>query len=148
MQKACGIKSMSNVRASKNYALLKLVFFRMLPVQVLIIAMGSINSTVDGIFAGQYVGTGAIAVIGLFSTMARILEATGAVLIGGSAVLCGTSLGQGDRSATRGVISLSLTLAFLAGVILTAANSIAAGPMATLMGAATPELKSALISYE
>ena len=120
----------------------------MLPVQILIIAMGSINATVDGIFAGQYIGTGAIGAIGLFNTMERILEATGAVLIGGSAVLCGTSLGQGDRSATRGVISLSLTLALLAGAVLTAANSIAAGPMATLMGASTPELRSALISYE
>ena len=132
----------------KNNKVLQTLFFRLLPVQVLIIASGSINAIADGAVAGRFIGADAVGVIGLFSSMERIFEAVGAVLIGGSAVLCGTSLGQGDHSRTRGIFSLNLAITVLAGIFLTIANSIAAGPSAALMGAGTPVLKRALMSYE
>ena len=94
----------------------------MLPVQILIFAMGSINTLIDGTVAGRLIGAGAVGVIGLYFSMVRIMDAFGAVLLGGTAVLCGRYMGRGEREKTEGIFSLNLTLTFFMGAALTAAS--------------------------
>ena len=69
--------------------LLSRLFFGMLPVQILIFAMGAINTIVDGAMAGRYIDASAVGVIGLYYSMVEIMTAVGSVLLGGTAVLCG-----------------------------------------------------------
>ena len=75
--------------------ILKRIFFRLLPVQMAIIAMGSINTIVDGVIAARFIDAATVGVIGLYYTMLRVLEASGSVLIGGVTVLSGKYLGSG-----------------------------------------------------
>ena len=76
-------------RIREDDAMLARLFFRLLPVQAAIVAMGSINSIVDGVVAGRFIDPSTVGVVGLYYTMLRILEAVGAVLLGGVSVLSG-----------------------------------------------------------
>ena len=121
------------------------LFFRLLPVQILIVAMGSVNSIVDGVVAGRYIAAESVGVIGLYYTMVRIMEAVGAVMAGGTAVLCGRYMGSGQTEKTQGVFSLNLTVTFLVGAVLTAVSLLMPVRLAVLLGAdaaLTPDLSA------
>lgn len=111
------------------------LFFKLLPVQVAIVAMGSINSIVDGIVAARFIDSAAVGVIGLYHTMVLILEASGAVLLGGVSVLSGRYLGAGKLDKTRGVCSLGFTAALILGLLISLASLIAPGAIARFLGA-------------
>ena len=126
--------------------MLSRLFFKLLPVQVLIVAMGAVNSIVDGTVAGRCIDSGTVGVVGLHYSFVKILEATGAVLLGGTAVLCGRSMGSGDLKKTNALFSLNLTLTFIFGVIFTSFSFIFPGTMADILGA-NSELKPELVTY-
>ena len=122
------------------------LFFKLLPVQASIVAMGAINSIVNGIVAGRFIDATTVGVIGLYYTMTRVLEAVGAVLLGGVSVLSGRYLGSGRIDRTRGVCSLGLAAALIFGTFMTAASLAVPGTIADLLGS-TPELKGELVTY-
>ena len=109
-------------RIREDDAMLARLFFRLLPVQAAIVAMGSINAIVDGVVASRFIDPSTVGVVGLYYTMLRILEAVGAVLLGGVSVLSGRYLGSGKIDRTRGICSLGMALAILIGALLTAAS--------------------------
>ncbi len=140
-----GIRGQSE-KLSRDEMLSRL-FFNMLPVQVLIFAMGSINSIVDGTIAGRFIDSNAVAVIGLHYSMVSVLQAIGYMLLGGSTVLCGRYMGKGDFNKTEGIFSLNLTITFILGVIITAASFIMPGQIAVMLGT-NEELKADLIRHK
>lgn len=79
--------------------MLRRLFFKLLPVQAAIIAMGGINSIVDGVAAARFISPDTVGVVGLYYSMLRILEATGSILLGGTAVFSGKYLGSGKLTA-------------------------------------------------
>ena len=133
-------------RIREEDAMLARLFFRLLPVQAAIVAMGSINSIVDGVVAGRFIDPSTVGVVGLYYTMLRILEAVGAVLLGGVSVLSGRYLGSGKIDRTRGICSLGMALAILIGALLTAASFAFPGTIADLLGA-NAELREPLKTY-
>ncbi|MCR5267936.1 MAG: ATP-binding protein [Lachnospiraceae bacterium] len=126
--------------------LLSRLFFSMLPVQILIFAMGSINSIVDGVMAGRFIGSTAVGVIGLYFPMVNIMTAVGSVLLGGTAVLCGRYMGRGELDKTEGVFSLNLTVTFIVSVLLTLCSVLLPQPVALMLGASR-ELEAGLAEY-
>ncbi len=118
----------------------------MLPVQILIFAMGSINSIVDGTMAGRFIGADAVGIIGLYFSMVNVMNAIGSVLLGGTTVLCGRYMGRGELQKTEGIFSLNLTVTFIVGLLLTALSVIVPGPIAVILGA-NQELKDGLMRY-
>lgn len=84
------------------------LFFRLLPVQIILIAIGSINSVIDGMMASNFIGPNAMTVTGLYMPLIKIVETINAVLLGGSQILCGQFLGKNQLSRTRGVFSLDM----------------------------------------
>ena len=133
-------------RIREEDAMLARLFFRLLPVQAAIVAMGSINSIVDGVVASRFIDPSTVGVVGLYYTMLRILEAVGAVLLGGVSVLSGRYLGSGKIERTRGICSLGMALAILIGALLTAASFAFPGIIADLLGA-NAELREPLKTY-
>lgn len=133
-------------RIREEDAMLARLFFRLLPVQAAIVAMGSINSIVDGVVAGRFIAPSTVGVVGLYYTMLRILEAVGAVLLGGVSVLSGRYLGSGKIDRTRGICSLGMALAILIGALLTTASFAFPGTIADLLGA-NAELREPLKTY-
>lgn len=129
----------------KNDIISKL-FFRLLPVQVLIVAMSSINSIVDGSIAGQFIDSTTVGVVGLYFTMINVLSAVGSVILGGTAVLSGRYMGAGDFKKTNGLFSLNILLTTAIGGFITIVSLLFSGPLASFLGASA-ELKPALQTY-
>ena len=137
---------MRDTARQDSFEMIRRLFFRLLPVQIAIVAMGSINAIVDGVIAARFIDAATVGVVGLYYTMVRILEASGSVLLGGVTVLSGRYLGSGDVGKTRGVCSLGITMAVLIGGVLTAASFFAPGTLAAWLGA-NEQLKEALTQY-
>ena len=122
------------------------MFFTLLPVQVLIFAMDSVNTLVDGAVAGQFIDSGTVGVIGLYYSMVEIFSAVGVVFVGGSAVLCGRYIGRGEQDKTESNFSMNLTTAFIIGAVMTAFSLLFPGVLAVILGA-NDTLKGSLILY-
>lgn len=130
----------------KDSGMLTKLFFKLLPVQCLIVAMSAVNSIVDGVIAARCIDATAVGIVGLYYSMVSVLQAVGAVLLGGTAVLCGKAMGCGDMKKTSTVFTVNLTTALAAGILFTALSFIVPGPIAGILGA-SEELKPALMEY-
>ena len=117
----------------ENKDILTKLFFRLLPVQILIFAMGAVNSIVDGAVAGGCIDAGTVGVVGLYYAMIKILEATGSVLLGGCSVLCGRSMGSGDMKKTDAVFSLDIALTVIFGAAYTLISVLTPGVLADIL---------------
>ena len=60
---------MANPTIADQRRMISRLFFSLLPVQVTIMAMGSINSIADGVVAARYIDASSVGVIGLYYTM-------------------------------------------------------------------------------
>ena len=98
---------------------LERLFFKLLPVQIILIGMGSINAIIDGIIAGHYLDERTVGVIGLFSAVITIISAISSVILSGGAVISGNHIGTGELNETNGIFSLCISLSLIVGIIIT-----------------------------
>jgi hypothetical protein len=56
------------------------LFFSLLPVQILLVAINSINSIIDGTMASNIIGPDSMAMTGLYAPLIKIIETVNAVL--------------------------------------------------------------------
>ena len=112
---------MSKGRYSKgaDNKVLEKLFFKLLPVQIVLIGMGSINSIIDGTIAGHYIDERTVGVIGLFYAVITIIGAISSIILNGGAVISGNHIGRGDIKKAGGIFSLCIVLALMLGVITT-----------------------------
>lgn len=133
-------------KAPRQNGILNRLFFRLLPVQVLLAAMASINSIIDGAVAGRFISPETVGVIGLFYSMVNLLTAVSSVLMGGTSVLCGRYMGRGEMQKTQGVFSLNLTVSLGIGALITAVCLLLPGRVADLLGSGDA-LRAPLAAY-
>ena len=88
-----------------NFKMITALFFRLLPIQVLLAAIGSVDEIVSSLFAGNFIGADAIGAIGLSTPIGQFTSAVTAMLVGGSQILCGKYMGRNQRSRTQEVFS-------------------------------------------
>ncbi|MBP5224131.1 MAG: ATP-binding protein [Lachnospiraceae bacterium] len=91
--------------------------FRLLPIQILLAAVGAVNGLVSSYFANNYVGVETMSAVGLYSTINMLITALSTMLIAGSAILCGKYLGQNAREKLQNVFSVTLFAAVTIGGI-------------------------------
>ncbi len=104
-----------------NHANAKMVtklLFRLLPIQVLLAAVGAVNGIVSSFFASNYVGVRAMSAVGLYSPLNMLITSISTILVGGSVILCGKYMGQNQNEKVRSVFSLSLTVSALTAAVL------------------------------
>ena len=94
------------------------LMFRLLPVQILLAAVGAVNGIVSSYFASNYVGISAMSAVGLYFPLSLLLSAISTMLSGGSAILCGKYMGRNEQDRVRNVFSLNLLLAAAVGGII------------------------------
>ena len=140
------MEKINNLNKSRQKDIISSLFFKMLPVQVAIISMGSINTIIDGAVAGRFIDASSVGVIGLYYPMVNVLDGVGSIIMGGTAVLMGKYMGRGDMERTKGIFSLNLILTIGVGGLITLVSLLFSGLMADILGA-TPELKPYLIQY-
>ena len=93
------------------------LMFRLLPIQILLAAVGAVNGLVSSYFANNYVGVETMSAVGLYSTINMLITALSTMLIAGSAILCGKYLGQNAREKLQNVFSVTLFAAVTIGGI-------------------------------
>lgn len=99
-------------KAGKSVSVLvKEAFLKLLPVQIAGIIVGAINTFVDSVVTGQFLGTEAMAAIGFFGPVATVIGIS-YVLIIGIQILCGRHIGAGEGAE---VVSLFSTGAVFLG---------------------------------
>ena len=91
------------------------LLFRLLPIQILLAAVGTINGIVSGLFAGNFVGEAAMSAIALYSPIRLLMSALTALLFGGATILCGRYLGRNQQEKVQNIFSLDIFLAACAG---------------------------------
>ena len=89
------------------------LFFRLLPIQILLAAIGAVNSTVSGLFASNYVGPAAMAAIGLYNPIDLFISALTLLLVLGSTIICGKFMGAHQMEKTQSVFSMDMLVSIL-----------------------------------
>ena len=122
------------------------LFFRLLPVQILLIAIGCLNSVIDGAVASAAIGPDAMSVLGLYGPAGKLMDAFTAVFLGGTQILCGRFLGKHEVERTQEAFSLDVVLSLgISGLLMLFALGIPSA-CAGVLGARGP-LKEQLAAY-
>ena len=87
--------------------------FRLLPVQIMLAAVGAVNGLVSGFFASNYVGVEAMSAVGLYSPLNMLITSISSILVGGSIILCGKYLGRNQPEKMQNIFSLNLFFSIL-----------------------------------
>lgn len=95
---------MNNYYDSK---MLKNIFWHLLPVQILIATISSINGIIDATVASNFIGPEAIAATGLFFPVTKILDTVNIVLLGGAQM---SSFLQLERQEKRTYFGLATSM--------------------------------------
>ena len=99
--------------STANAKMVTKLMFRLLPVQILLAAVGAVNGIVSSFFASNFVGVDAMSAVGLYGPLQLLLQAVSVTLTGGSVILCGRYMGRNDQKKLQGTFSLTVTLAVL-----------------------------------
>ena len=91
-----------------NLEIIRKTMFRLLPIQVLFAAVGSVNGLVSSYFATNFVGIDAMTAVGLYSPFALLISAIATVLAGGCAIICGKYLGKNRIDKIQDIFSMDL----------------------------------------
>ena len=102
---------------SANAKMVTKLLFRLLPIQILLAAVGAVNGIVSSYFASNYIGVEAMSAVGLFSPLQFLLQAISTMLVGGAVILSGRYMGQNQQEKLQGVFSLSVVLCILIALV-------------------------------
>ena len=102
-----------------NAKMVTKLLFRLLPIQILLAAVGAVNGIVSSFFASNYVGVEAMSAVGLFNPLQLLLQAISTLLVGGAVIISGKYMGQNRQDRLRGIFSLSIVLCALITLVFT-----------------------------
>ena len=106
---------------SSEYSLLTGLFFKLLPYQVLLLIITSVNGIVNSLYASNWIGKSAMSAIGLFGPLNHFLYAASVVFVSGSQVLYGRYLAR-DRSRINRLFTVTMVtsggIGLITGVLL------------------------------
>ena len=119
----------------KHSEIIPRLYKKLLPIQIVLVVIGGINAIIDNAFAANMLGSGAMAVTGLFSPVSNFLIAVNMLFFGGAQVICGRYLGKNMAQRTNGVFTLDLIVTFLVAIVLTALCELIPGPISSALGA-------------
>jgi len=71
------------------------LMFKLLPIQILLALISSVNSIISSLFAGNMIGPEAMTVTGYYTPVLTLLTAISAMLVGGSQIICDHPVSRG-----------------------------------------------------
>ena len=130
------------MKAKSDAKIISRLFFSLLPIQILLLAIGGINSIIDGSIASHSVGSDAMAVTGLYLPVVKVIETINALMLGGSQILCGQFLGKNQIERTRNVFSLDMCVVICVSFFLTAVSLLFPRQLSVALGADSSTVES------
>ena len=104
-------------KETSNTKMLTKLMFRLLPVQILLAAVGSVNGIVSSFFATNFVGVEAMTAVGLYGPIGMLATSLGSILVGGSSILCGKYIGRNEQEKMQNVFSLNLAASLIIALV-------------------------------
>ena len=96
-----------------NIKIVSELMLRLLPAQVLLVAVGSVNGIVSSLFASNFLGPEAMSAVGLCSPLNMLMVSVSTVIMGGSVIICGQYMGKDMEERLQDVFSADLTWALI-----------------------------------
>ena len=118
--------------------MIKKVFRQMLVTQILSAMTVMLCMLVDSIMIGRFLGVDSMTAYGLATPVLLVFAAFGSMLSAGVQVMCGKTMGSGDREATNGCFTVSVVLAGAVSLIGLVTVLVFSSPICTLLGAGQP----------
>ena len=118
--------------------MIKRIFRQMLLTQILSAMTVMICMFVDSVMIGRFLGSKAVTAYGLTNPVLLIFAAFGAMLTAGIQVMCGKTMGRGDREGTDVCYSAALVLAMSVALIGLLITLVFITPICTALGAGKP----------
>ena len=100
-----------------NTKMLSKVMLRLLPLQVLLAAVGAVNGIVSSLFATNFVGESAMSAVTLYFPINILISSVGAMMIGGASILCGKYLGRNEQDKLQIVFTVDLLVSFVLAIV-------------------------------
>ncbi len=122
------------------------MFYRLLPLQIILISIGSVNSIIDGLFATNMIGQLAIGATGMFWPISKLIDTIGAVMLGGSQILCGQMMGKNQVERSKSVFTLDILVIIGFGMLMTVLCLFLPDQISSVLGA-HDELQKVLSDY-
>ena len=122
-------------RSSYSSAILSQWFKRLLPAQILTIAVPGIGNIINGLLVGNYLSTDAMVALGFVMPLNAILSAFSTIVSGGARIICGRFIGYGEKKSMDSALTSSVTALTLLGAFLTMLMLAFAEPVAHVFGA-------------
>ena len=110
----------------------------MLVTQILSAMTVMLCMLIDSIMIGRFLGVDSMTAYGLATPILLVFAAIGSMLSAGVQVMCGKTMGSGDREGTNAAFSVSVFLSAAVSVIGVAVVLIFSSPICTLLGAGEP----------
>ena len=104
-------KNLSNDKVISN------LFFRLLPAQILLIAIPGLNGIISSLFGSNMLGPDAVSAIGMYSPVLQFMVSIGTMMMGGSQILCGKYMGSNQMNRTQDVFMLDITCITILSVV-------------------------------
>lgn len=101
-----------------SFQIIAKTMFRLLPVQIILAGLSSVNAMVSGLFASNMIGAEAMSAVALYDPITKLLTAIATMLTGGAAIVCGKHMGRNEREKMQGVFSLDMSLAGLISAVM------------------------------
>ena len=76
-------------KRNSGMQLISHLYFRLLPIQILLAVVSAVNGLVSGLFGSNFVGSGVMTAIGLYGPVNHLLYAVCITLASGSQILYG-----------------------------------------------------------
>ncbi len=127
--------------------IIRKTMFRLLPIQVLFVAVGSINGLVSSYFATNYVGIDAMTAVGLYNPFTLLISAICTVLAGGCSIICGKYLGQNRVDKIQDIFSIDLLITSGLALVITLIIALMGAFNLTGMYTHDPEARQVLNIY-
>ena len=102
---------------TQDILLTEKLYFRLLPVQILLAATSAVNGIVAGLFSANFVGPQAVAAISLYNPVNMFLTAVTILFAAGSQILCGKAMGQNQMERAQNLFSHDLLLTFFVSAV-------------------------------
>lgn len=92
------------------------LYWRLLPVLILSCVVISANAFIDSVFAGRFLGTQAMALIGLFGPVSTLFSGLASVFATGAQQLCCSEMGDGNSRRLRQIFNAGLMFLLGSGI--------------------------------
>lgn len=132
---------------TENSELIKRTFGKYLAVSILITLSATLGMMIDNVIAGNLLGSGAVAAIGMSLSVFMLFSGCAGILETGAVALCARALGNRDADRVNVLFSVSLAAALAVGAALSAGGVAGADALATMLGAASGELHADTAAY-